>query len=235
MEEYFSWRYALALLVTIASAWLIWNGTHLVLTEPDRLHQAPVIHVSLAHPPAPPAPVPPKVVPKPPKPVADKAGRDPHAGGNLRTCDRDRLSRPNAPVSTTASASPPSPPAPPAPVGNVSLQSTYISSVHAAIEQQKRYPMSKEARLQQPSGTATVWFVLNRAGELQESGIEESAGGILDRAALESVHRATYPPFPATTWPGEEQHQLHRSELHFSSDSEIADCFRAYVNRKRGS
>ena len=36
MEGNLSWRHALAFLVTITSAWLIWNGTHLILTEPDR-------------------------------------------------------------------------------------------------------------------------------------------------------------------------------------------------------
>jgi periplasmic protein TonB len=214
MEGRISWRHMLALVVTLTSAWLIWNGTHLILTEPDRLHRTPLMHVSLAHPPAPPAPAPPKVVPKLPKPVVAKqparqkpVETSPHAiGPSVAT---------NAPVAPTASASPPTPAEPQAPPANMSLQSTYIASVHAAIEQQKRYPMTKEARLQQPSGTATVWFVLNRAGELQGSGIEESAGGILDRAALESVHRAAYPPFPPTTWSGEEQHTFV-VPIHFS-------------------
>src|SRR5271156_4874432 len=70
MEGILSWRHALALLITLTSAWLIWNGTHLVLTEPDRFPHTPLMHVALATPPAPPAP--PKVVPTPPKPIVQK-------------------------------------------------------------------------------------------------------------------------------------------------------------------
>src|SRR5271170_126015 len=170
MKEYFSWRYGLALFVTITAAWLIWNGTHLILTEPSHSPATPLIHVSLASPPAP--PLPPKVVPKPPKPVVTKqvATRTPvetsaHAVGPPVAT--------NAPVTTQDVA--PSPPAPPAPpVGNVSLESTYIASVREAVEHEKRYPNSKDARLQQPSGTVTVWFVLSRSGDLQSSGIADS-------------------------------------------------------------
>jgi periplasmic protein TonB len=207
MEEHLSWRHALALFVTLTSAWLIWHGTRLILTEPSRARHLPLMHVSLASPPAPPAPVLPKVVPKPPKPVVPKqvATRtpiqtSPHAIGPPVV---------NAPVtSQNVAPSPPSPPAPAAPAENLSLESTYLASARAAIEQEKRYPMSKDARLQQPSGTVTVWFVLNRAGELQDIGIAGSAGSILDRAAIESVRRTTFAPFPTELWPRDSQHRF---------------------------
>jgi protein TonB len=212
MENSFSWRHVLALLVTLTSAWLIWTGTRLVLTEPDRTPHVPVMHVSLAKPAAPPAP--PKVVPKPPKPIVQKqvASRrpietSPHAIGPPVT---------NAPVNNqNVSSSPPSPPAPAAPAENMSLESAYEASVNAAIQEQKRYPMSKEARLAQPSGTAVLWVTLNRAGELQDAVIAESAGSILDRAAIETVHRTTYPPFPASVWPNDSKARL-KVAIHFS-------------------
>jgi protein TonB len=205
MEGSFSWRHALALLVTLTSAWLIWTGTRLVLTEPDKTAHMPLMHVSLVTPPAPPAP--PKVAPKPPKPVVTKqvASRTPvetsPLGRGPQTTDAPVTNQP-------ASPSPPAPPAPAAPAENLSLENTYISTVHAAIEEQKRYPMSKDARLQQPSGTVTVWFVLNRSGALVESGIEQSAGSILDPAALASVKRASFPPFPTDAWTNESQHRF---------------------------
>lgn len=212
MEGRISWRHTLALIVTLTSAWLIWTGTHLVLTEPDRIKHMPVMHVSLARPPAPPAP--PKVVPKPPKPVVQKAvaarkplETSPHAIGPPPAT--------NAPVAAqNASSAPPAPPAPPAPAENLSLQNTYLATARAAIEEEKRYPMSKDARLQQPSGTVTVWFVLNRSGELQDAGVVQSAGSILDRAATESVKRASFPPFPASAWPNEQQHRF-TADLYF--------------------
>ncbi|HTW34050.1 MAG TPA: energy transducer TonB [Rhizomicrobium sp.] len=214
MEGGISWRHILALLITLTSAWLIWNGTHLVLTEADHSPRTPVMHVSLAKPPAPPVPVPPKVVPKPPKPIVQKqiASRtpvetSPHAIGAPVT---------NAPVaSQNANPSPPAQPAPAAPAENISLELAYEASVHAAIEQEKRYPMSKDARLEQPSGTVVLWVTLDRAGELEDVSIEQSAGGILDRAAIETVRRTTYPPFPSGIWPNDSKARL-KVPIHFS-------------------
>jgi len=212
MGEHLSWRSALALLIALTSAWLIWHGTRLILTEPDHIGRAHLIHVSLASPPSPPAP--PKIVPKPPKPIVQKqvASRtpvetSPHAMGPPVT---------SAPVtSQNANPSPPAPPAPAAPAENVSLELTYEASVHAAIEQEKRYPMSKDARLQQPSGTVVLWITLNRAGGLEEVSIAESAGSILDRAAIETVKRTTYPPFPSDVWPNDSRARL-KVPIHFS-------------------
>jgi periplasmic protein TonB len=215
MEDNLSWRHALAFLATVSAAWIIWRGTHLILTEPLHAPRTPVIHVSLASPPAPPAP--PKIVPKPPqppKPIVQKqvATRtpietSPHAIGPPVV---------NAPVtSQNATPTPPAPPAPAAPAENVSLENTYFANCYAAIQAQKRYPMSKDARLEQPSGTATVAFVLDRSGALLSSEIAQSAGGILDRAALDSVRRAQCPPFPAELWPGASQHAF-TINLHFT-------------------
>jgi protein TonB len=209
-EEHLSWRHALALITTVTAALLIWNGTHLVLTEPERSSSGSSMHVSLAQPPAPPAP--PKQIPKPPKPIASKqpASRAPivpsqHAVGPPVIADA-------AIASENSTSSPPGQPTPSAgPVANVSLESTYFASVLAAVEQQKRYPMTKDARLQHPRGTVIVLLVLDRSGKLLDSSIAQSAGSILDRQALETVQRASYPPFPATVWPSETQHRFEVS------------------------
>jgi len=203
----FSLRHALAFFVTFVAAVMFWYGTHLVLSEADKTPHTPVMHVSLARPPAPPAPTPPKVVPKPPKPVVQKrvASRTPRENSPHGTAPPAS----NAPVSNKdASPTPPAPPAPPAPSEDMSAQNTYFVAVRAAVEEQKRYPDSKDARLQQPSGTVIVWFTLDRTGQLLDSGIEQSAGSILDRAARDSVRRATFPPFPSGAWPGESQHRF---------------------------
>jgi periplasmic protein TonB len=204
MEGNLSWRSALALLIALTSAWLIWHGTRLILTEPDRLGHAHLMHVSLASPPAPPAP--PKVVPKPPKPVVQKkvASRTP-----VETSPHGMAPPPtNVPETSANTAPSPEPQSSPAPQENLSLENTYNSSCYAAIEEQKRYPQSKDARLQMPSGTVVVSFVLDRSGALQSAAVSQSAGSILDRAAIESLHRAQCPPFPGGVWPGQPQHSF---------------------------
>jgi protein TonB len=208
MTEHFSWRHVLAFLVTIVAVWLIWSGTRLVLTEPVHKPQPNLMHISLASPPAP--VVPPKVTPKPPKPVASKTP-------SQRTPVETPSHTPgppvveNAPVSAQASA-PPAPAAPPAqPPDSAAVNSSYAARVRAAIEAQKHYPMSKDARLEQPRGTVGVWVELTRDGTIVDAGIEESAGSILDRQALETVRRATYPPFPAGAYPGQSQQRFAAS------------------------
>jgi len=203
MEGDLSWRHGLALLVTVTAALLMLFGTRLILTEPLHSGASHLMHVSLASPPAPPAP--PKVQPKPPKPVVQKqASRtpletSPHAVGPPAPT--------NAPVSSqNATPTPPAPAASAGPSENVSLESTYIASVRAAVEEKKRYPQSKDARLQQPRGTVTVVFTLTRDGELRDPHVDQSAGSILDRAALDTVRHTTYPPFPVGTWPAEDAH-----------------------------
>ncbi len=213
MEQQFSWRHAFALLVTFAAALTVWFGTRLILTEPPRPPIVHLMHISLAPPPAPPAPV---VLPKPapPKPAVVKQRVTRTQSVPTPTTNGPVVAT-SAPLSAeTSQSSSPAPPSTAPAAANVSLQSTYINSVRAAVEEQKRYPMSKDARLQQPQGTVTVWFILNRDGSLVDSGIEVSAGNLLDRAALESVRRATFPPFPASVWPGEAQHRF-QTELYY--------------------
>jgi protein TonB len=92
---------------------------------------------------------------------------------------------------------------------NVSLENNYIASVRAILNANKRYPTGREASLQRPSGKVKLWFVLARNGALQDAGIDESSNSIiLDNAALSTVRRTTYTPWPDGSWPSQSQHKF---------------------------
>ncbi len=71
----------------------------------------------------------------------------------------------------------------------------YNALVFGHLQRFKRYPQAAHGA----SGTVLVKFVLNRAGDVVESAVTKSSGnGVLDREALEILHRASpFPAFPA--------------------------------------
>ena len=92
---------------------------------------------------------------------------------------------------------------------SVSLENNYIVSVRAILNANKRYPTGREASLQRPSGKVKLWFVLARNGELQDAGIDESSNSIiLDNAALSTLRRTTYAPWPEGSWTSQSQHKF---------------------------
>jgi protein TonB len=100
-------------------------------------------------------------------------------------------------------------PAKPPPPSSAAFENGYVVNVRALLNVNKRYPTGREASLQRPSGKAVVWFVLNRNGTLQEAGIEGSSNSILlDNAALSTVRRTSYTPWPEGSWPGQTQHRF---------------------------
>jgi len=112
-----------------------------------------------------------------------------------------------------AAIAPPQPVAEPAnpapPPSSAAVENGYVVNVRALLNANKRYPTGREASLQRPSGKAVVWFVLNRNGTLQEAGIEGSSNSILlDNAALSTVRRTSYTPWPEGSWPGQNQHRF---------------------------
>jgi protein TonB len=132
-----------------------------------------------------------------------------------------------APTPTPAPASTPTPtptPAPSLPTAtpvqeapkmavqppiSVSLENNYIVSVRATLNANKRYPTGREASLQRPSGKVKLWFVLARSGALQDAGIDESSNSIiLDNAALSTLRRTTYAPWPEGSWASQSQHKF---------------------------
>lgn len=84
-----------------------------------------------------------------------------------------------------------------------------MSQLRAMLDANKRYPTGREASLQRPAGKVVVWFVLARSGALQDSGVEVSSESILlDKAALATVRRSTFPAFPEHAWPGASSHKF---------------------------
>ncbi len=84
------------------------------------------------------------------------------------------------------------------------IQAGYESKIKGYLESIKRYPTSREARMQRPTGKVGLWIEVNRDGSLKDAGIAKSSDYILlDNAALATVRQGKFPPFPADTYPGE--------------------------------
>ena len=95
------------------------------------------------------------------------------------------------------------------PPSSASAEADYAARLKALLNASKRYPTGRQASQQRPQGTVKLWFSLNRAGSLLEAGVLEPAdSNLLNDAALSTVRRATYPPFGAELWPGQETHRF---------------------------
>ena len=113
---------------------------------------------------------------------------------------------PSLPTATPVQEAPKIAPQPPV---SVSLENNYIVSVRATLNANTRYPTGREASLQRPSGKVKLWFVLARNGALQDAGIDESSNSIiLDNAALSTLRRTTYAPWPEGSWASQSQHKF---------------------------
>jgi protein TonB len=92
---------------------------------------------------------------------------------------------------------------------NAAIESSYVATLRAQLNANKRYPTGREASLQRPSGKTVVWFVLNRNGTLSDAGIEDSSNSIiLDNAAMSTVRRTNYVTWPEGSWPSQAQHRF---------------------------
>jgi periplasmic protein TonB len=78
---------------------------------------------------------------------------------------------------------------------SVASSNAYDAQILARLQRFKRYPLAAHGA----SGTVMVQVELNRAGEVISSKVAKSSGNeILDREALEILHRASpFPAFPA--------------------------------------
>ncbi len=100
-----------------------------------------------------------------------------------------------------------------------SMEGEYASKVRAMLNASKRYPTGRAASQQRPQGKVKVWFTLGRAGALLDAGILESSNSnLLDDAAMATVRRGVYPPFPANTWVDQESHKFS-AEIEFNPPS----------------
>jgi protein TonB len=192
----------------------------------SRTHELPppTMQVTLEAPPAPPIPVTPPPTPVPPLPpqpaVAESAEHPlaPPPKAEVKKIIKPHHVKPvplppvtpPAPATPPTQAAPPAPPAqaaPPAPPAAGPVNASYAGLITAEIKAAQHYPTGREALTQHPEGTATVSFTLSRSGQLISADIETASGSlILDKAALETVQRQSYPPFPDASFPGETQH-----------------------------
>jgi protein TonB len=100
-----------------------------------------------------------------------------------------------------------------------SMESEYASMVRAMLNSIKRYPTGRAASQQRPQGKVKVWFTLARSGALLDAGILESSNSnLLDDAAIATVRRGSYPPFPGNTWVDQESHKFS-ADMQFSPPS----------------
>jgi protein TonB len=189
-----------AIFVGVAIVWLVWERPKDAPAPP-----APDMQISLTAP-APPAPAP----DEPPPPPEVKP--DQFIDKQVKHRDRKPDQTPPATVPSAPDAQPsPLPPGPPAaPPGRPpkDLEEAYLAAIYQNLESIKRYPTDKEARIQQPQGTVRVRFVVARDGTLISVEIETSAGSILDHAAIATVKRGRFPPFPTEAWAGEATHSF---------------------------
>ncbi len=150
-------------------------------------------------------PPPPAFVPPPDVPV------------NASTTAPSIQSTQQVPTAPPVIAPPPPPPPDNSKAIAASMETEYALSVNRMLDSSKRYPTGRKASQERPEGKVRVWFTLSRTGALVDSGVLESSNSnLLDDAALATVRRGSYPPFPPNTWTGQEQHKF-QAELTFKA------------------
>lgn len=211
-------------------AWALLSGTVRKGLEILKKPLEAVVIQEVIIPPAAPPP-PPKEI-RPPEPLAPKVATPPptvQPDAPAPSANRPMETEPREAVPVTPVVSPVAappvvavPPALPADTLKpkvASLEGEYVGKVRAMLNATKRYPTGRQASQQRPHGRVKVWFTLSRAGTLVDAGVLESSNSnLLDDAALASVRRGTYPPFPTNTWPGQEQHKFS-ADIEFSPPS----------------
>ncbi len=80
--------------------------------------------------------------------------------------------------------------------GSKALEARYLSELRSAIARNRRYP--ERARRRGETGTAVVYFVIERNGRIGGARVDKGSGSsALDKAAVESVQRlGKFKPFP---------------------------------------
>jgi len=179
--------------------------------EPEPEVPAPIVEVPKPEPPKP-KKVKPKehkpVEPKPkeprmekPKPVETKKTTEPKNESVEPEATRNAA---QPPVAEVVAPEPILPEPEPRKSNRIAeAEASYVAQVRAILNANKRYPTGREASLTRPAGTVRVWIVINRQGEVVDTGIEKSSHSmLLDRTARSTVRRSTFPPFPADAWIG---------------------------------
>ena len=101
---------------------------------------------------------------------------------------------------------PPPPPAPAAPSGKVDPNLEYAAKVRAAVQAAVYYPPAAAAL--RFSGRVRLEFTLKDAAASGARVLIASGIGLIDRAALQAVQAAAYPPPPPSMQGREESYQV---------------------------
>lgn len=208
------------------------SAVQLALVEPE-----PVSEPAPLEPPPPVAPEPPPppveeepeaALPPPPKPVAKPEPKPRPKPEPAKPTAKPVPPQPKptavarstpvspAPAVQTAQATPaPSPaPAKPAPVAprvdSAALDGSYMQGLRSDIDRFKQYPTGRQAFLERPKGDVVVWLLVDRAGNVLDSGIETPASSmLLNRAAAGSLKRIKQvKPFPEQAFGGRNQQRF---------------------------
>jgi TonB family protein len=141
------------------------------LPAPPQVHQRTPAPPVVAATPVPITPAPAPVVPEPVTAVASPA-----------------------PAPSPAPVASPAPPPPPAPVAAPGPSAEYVGKVHAAVQAAFVYPPAAAAVGFQ--GRTRVAFTLHGLVPVGARVLVGSGMAMVDRAALQSVQKASYPPAP---------------------------------------
>ncbi|PTQ67641.1 energy transducer TonB [Pseudomonas sp. GV071] len=167
--------------------------------EPD-----PEPVVELPEPPPKPKPKPPEPKPQPPKPKPQVAKPAP---APTPTPPPQAVVAKAAPVAAPVAA--PAPPAAPR-VDAAAIEGRYTAALRADLERYKKYPTGREASLQHPEGDVVVWLLVDRSGNVVDSGIETKAKNmLLNKAAQTSLRRLEkVTPFPQEAFGGKDRYRF---------------------------
>ncbi|MCX7242103.1 MAG: energy transducer TonB [Burkholderiales bacterium] len=206
----------LVIAVHVLVVWMLVSGTAQKGLKFLKKPMEAVVIQEVIIPPLPPIPLPP-----PPKEVRPPQPNAPRVETPLPFVPVPEVAAQTQSAPPTMAANPAPPPAPPviapapAPVVEsrmahiASLEGEYILKVRTMLHSTKRYPTGRQASQQRPQGKVKLWFTLSRHGVLLDVGVLESSNSnLLDDAAIATVRRGSYEPFPPDTWTGEELHKF---------------------------
>ncbi|VVE90041.1 energy transducer TonB [Pandoraea bronchicola] len=85
----------------------------------------------------------------------------------------------------------------------------YERSLRALVESRKKYPTSRQAMIEKPTGAVELCLMLDRGGKVKDVNVTTSSGSLLlDNTATRLVEGTTYPAFQDTHFAGQSQHRF---------------------------
>ncbi|VVE57135.1 putative hemoglobin and hemoglobin-haptoglobin-binding protein 3 [Pandoraea iniqua] len=135
-----------------------------------------------------------------PQPVADSAPATSNATPTANTATNSAPSTPAAESKPVQKAAAPS-------KGDPDRE--YERSLRALVESRKKYPTSRQAMTEKPTGTVELCVMLDRSGKVKDVNLTNGSGSLLlDNTATRLVEGTTYPAFQDTHFAGQAQHKF---------------------------